>query len=194
MQSSPTAPGMDGLCMPPAQRGANTRAPRELAKVEGIEPPTRGFGDRCSTTELHFLVATVVIAPPLPLWHLQGSVAVEPFLGTEIPRTAFSWGRHPPVSPRMLAHHRFALGGTQYDLQERYSPVSPFCVRGGHNVRVLDRVYGAANVAGAGAICFCDLSKGFARTAATHPIKFSLVVTSLRFAGEQGACRYTLGG
>lgn len=24
-----------------------------LARVEGIEPPTRGFGDRCSTTELH---------------------------------------------------------------------------------------------------------------------------------------------
>lgn len=24
-----------------------------VALVEGIEPPTRGFGDRCSTTELH---------------------------------------------------------------------------------------------------------------------------------------------
>lgn len=24
-----------------------------MAKVEGIEPPTRGFGDRCSTPELH---------------------------------------------------------------------------------------------------------------------------------------------
>jgi hypothetical protein len=28
-------------------------APCVLARVEGIEPPTRGFGDRCSTTELH---------------------------------------------------------------------------------------------------------------------------------------------
>lgn len=27
----------------------------ELAREDGIEPPTRGFGDRCSTTELHSL-------------------------------------------------------------------------------------------------------------------------------------------
>lgn len=24
-----------------------------MARVEGIEPPARGFGDRCSTSELH---------------------------------------------------------------------------------------------------------------------------------------------
>lgn len=26
---------------------------RALAGIEGIEPPTFGFGDHCSTTELH---------------------------------------------------------------------------------------------------------------------------------------------
>lgn len=46
-----------------------------LARVEGIEPPARGFGIRCSTTELHpyrtgkvrlFLVRTGGIEPPTP--------------------------------------------------------------------------------------------------------------------------------